>query len=163
MKKTILIIIFIVLIFCLDRYSKNYIKSNYNIGDSKEIIGDTIRLTYITNDGIAFGMMRDYSNILFYLTPISMLLILFYFIKYENKCNITYISFILIIGGAIGNIYDRFIFGSVIDFIDVNIPNINLPFYQLHRWPVFNIADFAISTGIIIYLFYSVFNKKDNL
>jgi signal peptidase II len=163
MKKTyIIIIFFIFLIFVSDRISKNYIKLNFTVGESIEIIGTEVRLTYIKNEGIAFGMFQEYGNILFILTPLSFLLIIFYFIKYENKNFWTTLAFTLIIGGAIGNIYDRIVYGAVIDFIDVNIPDINLSFYQLHRWPIFNIADFAISTGIIVYLLYSLFFVKKN-
>lgn len=156
-KGLIIFIAVVTVIFLSDRFSKNYIKNNFELYETKQIIGDYVRINYITNEGIAFGAFQDYGNIFLILAPLSLVFIMIYFIKYEKKNKFTYIIFSFIIGGALGNIYDRILYGSVIDFIDVDIPDINFSFYQLHRWPVFNIADFTISVGIIIYIIYTIF------
>jgi len=161
-KKSRIVFFIILFIFILlsDRYTKFLIKKNFELGESKNIFFEFIRITYIENNGIVFGMFNEYGKFFLYSTPIILIIILVYFIKYEEKNFLTLLAFTLIIAGACGNILDRFIWGAVVDFIDIDIPDINLPFYHLSRWPAFNIADSAISVGIVILLIYSLKRKN---
>lgn len=158
MKKNFLLyLIIFILIIASDRITKSLVKSNLKYSESIKIVNDYIRLTYLENEGIAFSMFNNSGKFFLFFSPIILCLIIFYFFKYEIKNVWTNISFTLIIAGAAGNIIDRFVWGRVVDFIDVDIPDIILPFFQLHRWPVFNIADSSISVGIVLLIIYSLF------
>lgn len=121
-----------IIIFILDRISK-YIAYKYlaNI----EIIPDFLSLTLITNTGAGFGIFKDKIFILMFISLIFIFLIL---VKYKQILEYKYYWCIsLILGGALGNLYDRLFYSYVIDFIN------------FHFWPVFNAADTAISIGAI--------------
>lgn len=111
------------------------------------------------NYGTAFSFIKSAHSTVFFLLVIFSLLVtlaLLYWLYKENfnhKLNIMAIG--LIIGGALGNMYDRIILGYVVDFIDVYVGK--------WHWPVFNLADIAISLGVALLLFELVFDKnKDN-
>lgn len=99
-------------------------------------------MTLVHNTGIAFGLLKDQSFV-FFIIPVVAFILLFFNIYYykqnDQALSRSYlIAFALILGGAIGNLYDRMTLGYVIDFIDFRI------------WPVFNIADSAITIGAVI-------------
>ncbi len=133
-------------------------------GYSTPVLGDFFRLTYIENPGMAFGI--DPGAKLFF-TLFSILLtigIFYYLFKARSEPAATRLSLAMILGGAIGNLIDRtfygvlfngapLFYGRVVDFLDVDFFDINLFGYSLSRWPVFNIADSAVTIGIIILLF----------
>jgi len=125
--------------------------------------GDFIRFTLIFNKGGAFSILSEKPTLFFILSTVA-LIILFIIYFSSSFMSKTYIfSSALIFGGAIGNIIDRVTYGMVIDFIDVDIPNIIIPklnFY-LHRWPSFNIADSSITIGgIMLFWWLNQNNKK---
>ncbi len=127
----------------LDRLTKIYFSQALEIGESWPIIRNVLHMTLVHNTGIAFGLFKD-KGIVFIIIPlIAIVLLVFNIYYYHNHKALsrTYIvAFSLILGGAIGNLIDRINFGYVIDFIDFRI------------WPVFNIADSAITIGAIIIL-----------
>jgi len=94
-------------------------------------------LDYTTNTGMVFGLFKGF-NLLFIILSLIILVILFF---YYNKHRKFYIGFSFVVGGLIGNLIDRIVFGHVRDFIDLNI------------WPVFNLADSFIVMGVILLLF----------
>jgi len=103
-------------------------------------------ITYIQNKGIAFGIMNNFSHpvlpILFISINIfAVIILILWSIRPENNIWIN-TGLSLIIGGAVGNLIDRFIFGSVVDFLDFHIAQ--------YHWPAFNIADMAITIGTIL-------------
>ncbi len=132
-------------------------------GVSRPILGDFFRLTYIENPGMAFGI--DVGGKLFF-SLFSILLsagIVYYLYRARNENFGFRISLALILGGAIGNLIDRtfygFLFheaplfyGRVVDFFDVDFFDIHIFGYSLSRWPVFNVADAAVTVGIILLL-----------
>ena len=144
------------------------------LGSSFQIIGDFLRLTYIENPGMAFGI--DIGGKLFFsiFSILASVGILLYLYKARNE-NIAFrISLALILGGAIGNLIDRvfygvifnegpLFYGRVVDFIDADFFNINLFGYHLNRWPVFNIADASVSCGVILLMFVHRRDKKEEL
>ncbi len=126
----------------LDRISKIFFAKILALGESLPLIRNVLHMTLVHNTGIAFGLFKDQGAV-FIIIPIIAIVLLTYNIYYyksnEEKLSRLYITaFSLILGGAIGNLIDRIVYGYVIDFFDVRI------------WPVFNIADSAITIGAAI-------------
>ena len=133
-------------------------------GFSTPVLGDFFRLTYIENPGMAFGI--DLGGKLFF-SLFSILLtigIVYYLYRSRNESLMFRISLALILGGAIGNLIDRTFYGvlfneaplfhgKVVDFFDVDFFDVNVLGYSLSRWPVFNVADAAVTIGIVVMLF----------
>jgi signal peptidase II len=144
---------FSVLIVVLDQLSKSIVHSSMNLYDSFAVIPYLLNFTYIRNEGIAFGINFPGGKIFFIIFPI---LITFYLISLlknkEFEDNSSQIALYLIIGGAIGNILDRIFRGYVVDFIDVHING--------NHWYVFNIADSAVTIGLLFLLYSSIIIKK---
>lgn len=138
------------------------------LGSSRAILGDLLRLTFIENPGMAFGI--DVGGKLF-LTIFSLFAsigIFVYLYKIRDEAFPIRLSLALILGGAIGNLIDRMFYGvffgegplfygKVVDFIDVDFFNIELFGFHISRWPVFNVADMAVSIGVMVLL---VFHRK---
>ena len=150
-KENFYFLIIVLLIFGLDRYTKIEIINNFS--ETSFYINDFINLDLVWNTGIGFGLFQS-SSILLY-NSISLLiafviLFLIYLLIISDKLD--KISFSLIIGGAIGNFYDRMIFKAVPDFIDLH--------YKNFHWFTFNVADILISLGIIIFLIKGLLESK---
>jgi len=119
---------------------------------------------------MAFGIKVDNITIFTFLSLIVTIFIFYYLYKIREKRFIYRFPFLLILGGAFGNLIDRIIFGRVVDFVDVDIPDIsippldlfffNIPKFELGRWPIFNLADTAITVGMIILLIIFFFDKE---
>ena len=129
----------------LDRVTKGFFTSLLSYGESLPVIKNIFHMTLVHNTGIAFGFFKD-QGIVFIIIPIIAIILLvfniFYYRQNDEVLSRPYIiAFSLILGGAIGNLIDRIAYGYVIDFIDFRI------------WPVFNIADSAITIGAVIILF----------
>lgn len=133
------------------------------LGSSRPIIGDLLRLTYIENPGMAFGI--DIGGKLFFsiFSILASLGILLYLYKARNENLAFRIALAMILGGAVGNLIDRvfygvlfgegsLFYGRVVDFIDADFFNINFIGYHMNRWPVFNIADASVTCGVILML-----------
>lgn len=134
------------------------------LGQSIPIVGDFIRLTFVENPGMAFGI--DLGGKLFFsiFTLIASFGILFYFMKVREEGALFRYSLAMILGGAFGNLIDRtfygvifgeapLFFGKVVDFMDVDFFNLDIFGYHLTRWPVFNVADASVSIGVVLLLF----------
>ena len=134
------------------------------LGSSKPVWGDFIRLTYIENPGMAFGI--DVGGKLFFsiFTVFASLGILWYLYKMREEPFFFRFALAMILGGACGNLIDRvfyglffdnapLFYGKVVDFIDVDFFNVNIFGFHLSRWPVFNVADASVSIGVILLLF----------
>ena len=116
--------------------------------DSVPVIPGIFHLTLVRNSGIAFGLFRNHHGILFALISISLVILFFWGSTLKHHSVGARWGFGFIVGGAIGNWIDRVRVGAVIDFLDFRI------------WPVFNIADFAITLGVGLYLFSLLKTKK---
>ena len=135
-------------LFLLDRYSKNLIL-NYN--DSRLFINDFLNIDLIWNTGIGFGFLSSESTVIYNCITLLIgfvILILIYTSINSNK--LEKFTFSIILGGALGNFYDRVVFKAVPDFIDLH--------YNNYHWFTFNVADIFITIGIIIYLLKETFN-----
>ena len=147
-----LVVIFLAV--AIDQVSKFFIISYHNSSlFEQDIISNFLRFTYITNEGIAFGLnpFGQYSFILLAVSIIAILFVVKILIDSKHEPKLIQLSLSLIIGGALGNLIDRFFtafslmsYNGVIDFIDIGIKE--------YRFYIFNFADFFISLGIIFYL-----------
>jgi signal peptidase II len=168
-KQTLLLVATTVSIVVLDQISKYIIKKTMYLYESFGVIGDFFKITYIENAGMAFGIQME-NKVLFTLLSITAaLIVLLYLIRLPNERFLFRFALALIMGGAIGNLIDRIIRGRVVDFLDVeffdiSIPAfsllfINFPGYALTRWPVFNVADSAVTCGMILIAWLVLFQK----
>ena len=152
LKKNLIIFSIIFFTFFLDLITKNYAVNNLLLNHSV-IINAFLNFTLAFNYGAAFSFLSDAGGwqrwffVIFSMVVISF--IAYILIKDKDS---EYIAYSFIFGGALGNLYDRFLLGYVIDFIEFHYNN----FY----WPIFNIADIAISIGIIL-LLYSMFSRDN--
>ena len=157
-------IVVIFLAIAIDQLTKIFIISNYNtLLFSEDIIPNFLRFTYITNDGIAFGL-DPFGGSRFILLIVSIIAVLFVIkilVESANESKLLQFGLSLILGGALGNLIDRFFttfnfmgYNGVIDFIDIGIKD--------YRFYIFNFADFFISLGIILYLISFIKSKTIN-
>ena len=151
MLKLYLISLFV---FLLDIVSKNFIQKKIIYGEQVEITS-FLSLVHFQNTGAAFSFLSDQGGWQrYFLIAISLLAVLYipWLINQYKKNILIVIGLLLILGGAIGNLYDRISYGYVIDFIYLHIAE----FY----WPAFNVADSAISLGVLLFLYGSFKNYK---
>ncbi len=134
-------------------------------GSSRPLLGNFLRLTYIENPGMAFGI--DIGGKLFFslFSIIASAAIVAYLYHVRKESLGFRLSLAMILGGALGNLIDRvfygvifgdapLFYGKVVDFLDMNFFDISIFGYQLTRWPVFNIADAAVTIGVLLLLFF---------
>ena len=147
----------VILIFLLDRISKIYV-----IYLDKKFIGSEIfsskflNIILIWNEGIAFGLF-SFDVKLFYniLTTIILAIILFIFFMVIKSNGFKKYSLLMILGGALGNIYDRIFYNAVPDFIDFHVGNFH--------WFIFNVADIFITMGVIFMIMFELINNKTEI
>jgi len=120
------------------------------------IIPNLFSLTYAENRGVAFGVEFAPPAVLLLLTCMITAAVVFYVIAAKNRKPLFLLSFGLIVGGGIGNMIDRVSIGHVVDFIYFDLYHGTIFGTELSLWPIFNIADSAITTGAcILILFYN--------
>ena len=148
--------VFVFFIFSIDRISKIYV---INLAEGQSnldlYINSFINIILVWNTGIAFGLLSFDSNLFYNFITILILFInlfIFYLIVKSEKF-ILY-SLILILGGSLGNLFDRLYYSAVPDFIDLN--------YNGYHWFIFNIADIFITLGIISLILVEILNYKVN-
>jgi signal peptidase II len=134
-----------VAVVALDQLTKRIVQMGMELHDRIEILGDAIRLTYIRNPGAAFGIHAGPNSRWIFLgisiIALGILAALYRVTPATDRLRLTSIA--LIAGGAIGNIIDRLTSSAgVVDFVDVGLGDL--------RWPVFNVADMAVTTGALV-------------
>ena len=150
LKENILMFFLIIFIFFLDRYSKTFILNNLN--ENLVYINDFINFDLIWNTGIGFGFLSSSSTLIYNTISIIVGIIVIFLILISLKSDkFDKIAFSLIIGGALGNFYDRIFFKAVPDFIDIHYGNFH--------WFTFNIADIFITIGVICLIIKGFFIK----
>ena len=144
-------------IFLLDRLSKIYvIYLDKKFLGSELLSSKFLNIRLIWNEGIAFGLL-SFNETIFYnaLTFLILIIILIIFFMLSKSNGIKKFSLIMILGGAIGNVYDRIFYGAVPDFIDFHIGNFH--------WFIFNVADIFITLGVIFMIIIEITgNNKNN-
>ena len=142
-KNNLYCLILILIIFFLDRYTKLLILNNFT--ENTYYLNDYINLDLVWNTGIGFGLFSSNSGLFYNILSLLILVViscLFYFLIVSNKYD--KIIYSIIVGGALGNFYDRIFFRAVPDFIDLH--------YKNFHWFTFNLADIFITAGLIILL-----------
>ena len=134
-------------VFIFDQISKEFIRLWMPLGDSWPSTG-FLRIVHGTNTGSAFGLFAGFTNLLILASILGIAAVLYYFYRQGNNAIALRISLGLIVGGALGNLFDRVVFGKVVDFISVG------------WWPSFNIADSAISVGMFLLIFTMIFGER---
>lgn len=129
-------------VVALDQATKVVASSRLETGESISVLGDFIRLTLVHNTGAAFGLFPGSRVPFIIVSVLAIGVVLYLFLRdtYRSAWNRTLLGCIL--GGAIGNLVDRVRLGWVVDFIDVG--------YGTARWPVFNVADSAVTLGVLL-------------
>ena len=139
------------IVVLLDQATKFGVSNSMNQGESIGVWGNILRITYIKNPGMAFGI--QIGNKLFFtiFAIIASIVILIYLFRLKPEHFLPRLALASILGGAIGNLIDRFVSGKVIDFIDIRVI----------RWPIFNVADIAVTFGMILLIAYVIFDNKN--
>jgi len=137
-----------IIIVLIDQIIKFFIETKL-FGKSVEIINNIFSLTYLRNNGAAWGIFSENNFILIIITPILILGVMYYLYKISNEKSEKIIG-AMVVGGAVGNYIDRLFRGYVVDYIDFKI------------WPVFNFADICIVLGCIIFIINLIVKEKRN-
>jgi len=154
-KKKIYLFIFVLVLFTIDRVSKILILKNFLNNSSSEIyIKSFLNFSLVWNSGIGFGILQLEANIFYLLISIIItainLILIYWMLTSSNYLESIFISIIL--GGALGNLFDRYYYSSVPDFIDFH--------YESFHWFTFNIADIFITIGIVGFIIIDLFKIK---
>ncbi len=161
-----------------DQISKFYIKGisipafnlkfdGMHLGESIPVINDFFKITFTENPGMAFGFDpgSDFKLFISVFSLVASVGLLVYLFTVRNKSLSLKIAIALILGGAVGNVIDRMFYGlfydyaplfygKVVDFFDFDFFNFSIFGRSYDRWPIFNIADAAVSIGVLILLFF---------
>ena len=150
-KENFYFLLIILIIFSVDRYSK--IKIINNFSETSFYLNDFLNFDLLWNTGIGFGLMSSNSPMIYNSISTIIALVIIFLITMAIKSNkFDKTAFSVIIGGALGNFYDRIYFKAVPDFIDLH--------YKDFHWFTFNVADIFISLGILTFLTISIIKKN---
>ncbi len=138
-------LIFAVLLLVTDQCSKWYVVKNFNLFESIPVIPGFLNFTSVRNIGAAWSILSGYVWLLFAFGLLAGAGIIYFFRKLAEGCPERYYALMMILSGIAGNSFDRAFHGSVVDFIHVH-------YYEVWNYPVFNVADMAICSGVFIYL-----------
>ena len=146
-----------VIVLLLDRLAKWAIASNIALHDSVVVIPGFLRLTHVQNTGAAFGLFAESSvqwkvGALVSFSILALVIVSALLWKNSHSLSTTTIGLSLILGGTMGNLWDRMVSGHVVDFLDFYVGS--------YHWPAFNVADSAIVVGAILLVAEIVFTKS---
>jgi signal peptidase II len=139
-----LFLIVAALVVILDQLSKLWINANR---PQTELLPGFLDLVYVENTGAIFGLVHSHTELFIALGIAASVIILVFLYYFPPATTVGMVSFALILGGAVGNLIDRVRLGYVIDFISFHI-------HELFHWPAFNIADAALTVGILMLIYY---------
>jgi len=130
----------------VDQVSKGWVVTQLEMGQSMDLaswLAPVFSLTYITNTGAVFGLLPGMGSLFVVVAAVVVGVLLLYHRHIPPGQVLIRIALGLQLGGALGNLTDRLVRGSVVDFLDLN-------FWPMERWPVFNLADASIVAGVIL-------------
>jgi signal peptidase II len=154
-----LLLLLSLLVVTVDRLTKWLVSTRLEVGDNVKVIAHVFAISHVENPGAAFSLFNDSSapgRVRWMLLAFSLLaavVVLIALLKLGRRITATTVALALILGGALGNAYDRLRFGYVIDFLEVHIIH--------YHWPDFNVADSAIVVGGILLLIDALFSGKE--
>ena len=136
-----------------DQVSKAIVVRTMSLYESVPVIENFFHFTYITNDGMAFGIDFPFGYFIFSLVSALLTIFLFWYLwSVRNDSLLIRLGLAMIIAGAVGNLIDRLMLGEVIDFLDFMVGNFH--------WYVFNLADSYVTVGMVLILTDSIFLEK---
>jgi signal peptidase II len=147
------------LVITADRITKWLASTRIVLGNNLVLIPHVFAISHVENPGAAFSLFNDSSSpglvrwLLLAFSLLAAVAVLFALLKFGRRITATTLAFALILGGALGNAWDRIRFGYVIDFLEVHIIH--------YHWPDFNVADSAIVIGGILLLFDALFSGQN--
>jgi signal peptidase II len=147
MKRALLILLIVASVVALDQLTKYLIMTNLSAYDSREIF-PFLHIVHVKNTGAAFGMFRTLGSTFFITLSVCAIFFIVYLLE---KRTYNTLGLSLILGGAIGNLIDRVLYGKVVDFVDFSVGTFH--------WPAFNVADSALTIGIGVILITHLFKK----
>jgi signal peptidase II len=137
------------------------------LGESIPVLGDVLRLTFVENPGMAFGISFGAGKILLTLATVAISSFLVWYLARIGQAGTwVKIAVMLVLAGAVGNLIDRmfywvlydqgpFLYGKVVDFVQVDIPDVTIFGETYTHWPVFNVADSCVSVGVVLLMIVS--------
>jgi signal peptidase II len=137
-----------------DRLTKTWVSAHVRLGGAIPVIPRVLRITHWTNEGAAFSLFADSASPHFVrwalvgFTLFAAVVIFIVLLRLGNQFTLTTVALALILGGAIGNVHDRIVYGSVVDFIEVHI--------FTYHWPDFNVADSSVVIGACLLMLDSL-------
>jgi len=146
------------LVLIADRGTKTWVGRNVPMGGAIPVIDHILRISHWTNEGAAFSLFADTASpstvrwALIAVTLVAAVVALIFLVRLGNRITLITVALALILGGALGNVHDRILYGSVIDFIEVHI-------FSYH-FPDFNVADSSIVTGACLLFLDSLLPKN---
>lgn len=158
LSRSTFIFVLIIANIAIDQISKFIVKSNMTYGEVIEIIDSKFILNYVKNRGAFLGMGSDLNPtvriiVLLILPTIVLGLVTLHLFREKNMDKLTLIGFSCIIGGGIANIFDRIVYGKVIDFFHIDLGGV-------FRTGIFNVADMSVTFGMILILWASFLHRK---
>jgi len=155
-------------VFVLDRWTKLLVEARLALGQSHEVLGKVLQFTHITNSngvmGMSFGPFSRY--LMLPLSLLAITAIVYFYLRSQTRSLLAALATGFILGGAAGNMLDRFRTGAVTDFIDFDMPDIlippvragllRFPGFYLDRWYTFNIADSAVLAGVALMIYITI-------
>lgn len=147
-------IILVIISFLIDLISKIIVSSLLDVNEVIVVIRNFFNITYVRNTGAAWSIFAGETLGLIVISLIIIALIVYYVSKNKFKSKLELFGYSLILGGAIGNLYDRIVYGYVIDFLDFYIFG--------YDYPIFNLADSFIFIGVILVIIYTWRCKDGN-
>lgn len=145
-------------IIFLDRLTKTLVSARIPIGEAIPVIPHFLRISHWTNEGAAFSLFADSTSPntvrwgLISFSLLAALVVLVALVRIGNRITLASVALALVFAGALGNVHDRIVYGSVVDFIEVHIFG--------YHWPDFNVADSSIVTGACLLLLDSLLPKR---
>jgi signal peptidase II len=157
-KSIFIIALIAAAVIALDQYTKYLICANLGLYGRIEVIPGYLDIIHIRNSGVAFGFLKGFGTqyktlSLIGVAAVAIFLLGFLISQVRRDQKLQAFSLALILGGAIGNIIDRFRLGEVVDFVDAH-------WQGIYHWPAFNVADMGISVGIVLLLADELLSRK---
>jgi signal peptidase II len=140
-------ILLVAVTLVLDRWTKALILNRFSLNESIPVIDGLFNITYVQNTGVAFGIFSSIASpaktlLLSVFTIFAAAVVVTYSVRSSAQNHLLQTALALILGGALGNLYDRLAYGYVVDFLEF--------YLRTYHWPSFNVADSAISIGVAL-------------
>jgi signal peptidase II len=148
--KKLLFVLFCTLL--IDQASKAAVILLMQPGESVPVISDFARLTFVRNTGTVFGLLSGNNLPLIFTTLIATAALVFLVWRSRKSDGRLTFPLVLVLAGALGNLADRLRLGQVVDFLDLGVGHV--------RWPVFNVADIAVTVGVVLFCYRSIFSER---